>query len=110
MERFDVARGTVRRALKALVDEGLLVQVRGSGTYVAEPGISHPAGVRPLSFADSLAEQGMDFETHVIDKWTAPASFEVAMEPVWRWARRSCSCVAFARSMEQNPLCVRRAG
>lgn len=80
MERFDVARGTVRRALKALVDEGLLVQVRGSGTYVAEPGISHPAGVRPLSFADSLAEQGMDFETHVIDKWTAPASFEVAME------------------------------
>lgn len=80
MEHFNVARGTVRKALKALVDEGLLVQMRGSGTYVAEPGITHPAGVRPLSFADSLAEQGKDFKTQVIEKWTAPASFEVAME------------------------------
>lgn len=80
MEQFSVARGTVRKALKALVDEGLLVQMRGSGTYVAEPGISHPAGVRPLSFADSLAEQGKSFKTRVIEKWTAPASFEVAAE------------------------------
>ncbi len=80
MEQFNVARGTVRKALKSLVDEGLLVQMRGSGTYVAEPGISHPAGVRPLSFADSLAEQGKSFKTIVIEKWTAPASFEVAAE------------------------------
>lgn len=80
MECFDVARGTVRRALKALVDEGLLVQVRGSGTYVAEPGISHPAGVRPLSFADSLAEQGKSFKTQVIEKRLAPASLDVALE------------------------------
>ena len=69
MEVFGVARGTVRKALKSLVDEGLLVQVRGSGTYVAEPGISHPAGVRPLSFADSLREQNV-----------FPASVEVAAE------------------------------
>lgn len=80
MEHFNVARGTVRKAIKALVDEGLLVQVRGSGTYVAEPGISHPGGARPLSFADSLAEQGKEFETRVIEKWIAPASPEVAME------------------------------
>lgn len=80
MEQFGVARGTVRKALKALVDEGLLVQMRGSGTYVAEPGIPHPAGDRPISFADSLAEQGKNFKTHVIEKWTAPASFEVALE------------------------------
>ncbi len=80
MEHFNVARGTVRKAIKSLVDEGLLVQMRGSGTYVAEPGISHPAGVRPLSFADSLAEQGKEFKTRVTEKWTTPASFEVAME------------------------------
>lgn len=80
MEHFGVSRGTVRRALKALVDEGLLNQLRGSGTYVAEPGISHPAGVRPLSFADSLAAQGKNFVTAVIEKWTARASREVAIE------------------------------
>ena len=80
MAHFQVARGTVRRALKVLVDEGLLVQVRGSGTYVAEPGISHPAGVRPLSFAGSLREQGKDFTTKVIEKWTTRAPADVALE------------------------------
>lgn len=80
MEVFGVARGTVRKALKSLVDEGLLVQVRGSGTYVAEPGISHPAGVRPLSFADSLREQGKEFETQVLEQSISPASVEVATE------------------------------
>lgn len=80
MEVFGVARGTVRKALKSLVDEGLLVQVRGSGTYVAEPGISHPAGVRPLSFADSLREQGKEFVTHVLEQTVCPASAEVAAE------------------------------
>lgn len=80
MARFGVARGTVRRALKALVDEGLLVQRRGSGTYVAEPGISHPAGVRPLSFAESLREQGREFKTQVIDKWITRAPADVAYE------------------------------
>ncbi|QWT18225.1 GntR family transcriptional regulator [Collinsella sp. zg1085] len=80
MEQFQVARGTVRKALKLLVEEGILVQMRGSGTYIAEPGITHAAGVRPLSFAESLHEQGKDFVTHVIEKYIAPASPEVARE------------------------------
>lgn len=80
MGRFGIARGTVRKALKMLVDEGLLVQVRGSGTFVAEPGISHPAGVRPLSFADSLRAQGKVFETRVIEKRVEEASVSVAGE------------------------------
>ena len=80
MEQYDVARGTVRRALKILVDEGLLVQEQGRGTFVAEPGISHPAGVRPLSFAKSLHDQGREFETHVVEKTLEPAPVDVARE------------------------------
>lgn len=80
MAHFDVARGTVRKALKSLVDEGLLIQVRGSGTYVAERGLSHPAGVRPLSFADSLREQGQDFTTRVVEMHREAASEEIAAE------------------------------
>ncbi|MBY4797758.1 GntR family transcriptional regulator [Collinsella sp. AGMB00827] len=78
MSMFEVARGTVRKALKLLVDEGMLHQVRGSGTYVSEPGIAHPVGGRPLSFADSLKAQGKDFTTRVVDQWIGPASDDVA--------------------------------
>lgn len=80
MDKFGVARGTVRRALKTLVDEGLLEQHHGKGTFVAEPGISHPAGVRPLSFAKSLKKQGKDFTTKVIDLRVVAAPVDVAEE------------------------------
>lgn len=80
MELFGVARGTVRRALKTLVDEGLLVQQHGRGTFVAEPGLSHPGGTRPFSFAASLAERGRAFVTRVLDKVLVDAPASVAYE------------------------------
>lgn len=78
MARFDISRGTVRRAISELVDEGFLVQVRGSGTFVSERALSHPAGERPLSFGESLREQGKDFVTHVLEKRVVPAPSDVA--------------------------------
>lgn len=36
-ERFDLSRQTVRQAIGALVQEGRLYRIQGSGTYVAEP-------------------------------------------------------------------------
>ena len=80
MDLFGVARGTVRRALKMLVDEGLLVQQHGRGTFVAEPGLSHPGGTRPFSFAASLAERGQSFVTRVVEKVLVPAPASVAYE------------------------------
>lgn len=78
MARLDISRGTVRRAISELVDEGLLVQVRGSGTFVSERALSHPAGERPLSFGESLRERGKDFVTHVLEKRVVPAPADVA--------------------------------
>lgn len=36
-QTYGVSRDTVRHALEVLRDEGLVVTVRGKGTYVAEP-------------------------------------------------------------------------
>ncbi len=80
MDRFGLSRGTVRHAIKSLVDEGLLVQSHGRGTFVAEGGISHPAGDRPISFAESLRKQGKSFVTEVLDQEMLPAPTDVAYE------------------------------
>lgn len=80
MNQFGVARGTVRRAVGSLVDEGILVRHQGKGTFVAEPGLSHAAGKRPISFAESLRELGKPFETVVLEKSVVPAPVDVASE------------------------------
>ena len=77
MREFGLSRGTVRRAIGVLIEEGRLVQRRGKGTFVTGPGISHPAGVRPIS-AESLRRQGKDFVTHVLAKQVVSAPENVA--------------------------------
>ena len=78
MSQFEVSRGTVRKAIKTLVDEGLLTQEHGRGTFVCEPHIAHPGGDRPFSFAASLKDQGIAFKTVVLSKERIPATAEVA--------------------------------
>lgn len=56
MERFDVSRNTVRRALAQLEKERRIVRRRGSGSYARRPEKA------PLS-PDSLAEVLLDFES-----------------------------------------------
>lgn len=76
--KFSVSRGTVRRAIADLVDEGLLEQVRGSGTFVTDTHLTHPGGNRPLSFAESLHLQNKDFVTKVLVCERKPATLAVA--------------------------------
>ncbi|MDJ1121509.1 GntR family transcriptional regulator [Olsenella sp. YH-ols2217] len=68
MEQFGVSRGTVRRALQSLIQEGLLTSEHGRGTFVRVPRVLHPTGNRPLSFAAALEDQGIRFETTVLER------------------------------------------
>jgi GntR family transcriptional regulator len=37
-QRYGLARGTIRKAIGVLRDDGLIITVRGKGSYVAEAG------------------------------------------------------------------------
>ena len=67
MELFGLSRGTVQRGIRVLVDEGLLVQQRGRGTFVAQPVMARPSSNSLLSFAESMDEQGISYETRVVE-------------------------------------------
>lgn len=66
MSMFGLSRGTVQKGIRILVDEGLLVQQRGRGTYVVQPIMARPSSNHLLSFAESMHEQGIPFETKVV--------------------------------------------
>lgn len=77
-EEIGVSRGTLRRALATLLKEGLLRQVPGRGTFVAEAVVG-PEGAQSLStLAEDLASQGIDLETRVLESELVAPPFAVA--------------------------------
>lgn len=68
MAMLHLSRGTVQKGIRSLVEEGLLVQQRGRGTFVIQPVMARPSGNQLHSFAESMNEQGIEFVTKVADK------------------------------------------
>lgn len=63
MDMLGLSRGTVQKGIRQLVDEGLLVQQRGRGTFVTQPIMARPSSNRLLSFGESMSRQGIDYQT-----------------------------------------------
>ncbi|MBX3095000.1 MAG: GntR family transcriptional regulator [Cryobacterium sp.] len=60
-----VSRGTLRRAISTLIEEGLLKQVHGKGTFVTET-LLEPAVAQKLStLSEDFASQGVVLDTTV---------------------------------------------
>lgn len=62
-----VSRGTLRRALTTLIEEGLLRQVRGRGTFVTSTTIEPAIAQRLSTLSEDFANQGVETTTRVID-------------------------------------------
>jgi GntR family transcriptional regulator len=64
-ERLQLSRPTVRRAIRELVDQGLLVRRRGIGTHVA--GRMVHRRLKLSSLYDDLAREGRDPRTTILE-------------------------------------------
>jgi len=67
-EALGVNRGTLRRAIREFISEGILVQIHGKGTFVASRGIEQPLAERLVAFSESLAERGIAYTTQVLQQ------------------------------------------
>lgn len=77
-EQFQVSRGTVIKAIAELINEGLLVSIRGKGTFVSSTQIEQPLGVSYISFSEDLIQKRIPFTTIVIEKSIIDAPSHIA--------------------------------
>lgn len=75
---MSVARGTVRRALRTLIDEGLLVQHQGRGTFVGSQLLEQSFAQELISTAEALDRDGVRYDTRVVSQELATAAESVA--------------------------------
>ncbi|TPW77186.1 GntR family transcriptional regulator [Schumannella soli] len=77
-DEMGVSRGTLRRAITTLIAEGLLVQVRGRGTFVTARAIEPSIAQRLTSLSEDFESQGVRWETDVLESIVGPVPRPIA--------------------------------
>jgi GntR family phosphonate transport system transcriptional regulator len=103
-ETYRVNRHTVRRALAALAERGLVRAERGSGTYVEAPKLAYPLRSR-TRFSEIVGAGGQEPRGQLIDASQDVATRELARalglktgEPLIR--------IEALRSADRTPICI----
>lgn len=78
MSTLGVSRGSIKKAISKLVEEGVLEQIQGKGTYVKSQDIAFPLTEGLVTFSESLNEQGIAYETQIIDCEMRQADAEIS--------------------------------
>ena len=86
-QRFDVNRHTVRRALAALSQRGVLLVEQGRGSFVVRDAIDYVLGPR-TRFSENLLRQGRAPETEILEAVEETANEDVARQLKVRPGRR----------------------
>jgi len=77
MKEFGVSRMTVRQAIQVLIGRGLVYNIQGSGTYVANPAVISKT-LRLTSFSEDMRQRGLTPSSRVLASGTVPAPPKVA--------------------------------
>lgn len=70
-----ISRMTARRAILALVNEGVLTRAQGKGTFVAEPKPKHLLQLK--GFTEEMEEQGFTVRTQILSFQIAEATLKL---------------------------------
>lgn len=76
--RVGVSRATLRVALRALHDDGILAPTQGRGWHVIAPGVVEEGQEPPLSFTEMAAGRGLSASADVLYQGTRPGTIEEA--------------------------------
>ncbi len=66
-KKLNVSRGTVREAIRELIDEGVLYTIHGRGTFVREPESAAWSMNTIVSVADSFDQVNIEYTTALLD-------------------------------------------
>lgn len=77
-EEIGVSRGTLRRALATLIEEGLLRQTPGRGTFVTGTLIEPAAAQKLSTLSEDFAAQGIELDTNVVSCTVTRPPSEIA--------------------------------
>jgi GntR family transcriptional regulator len=102
--RFAASRGTVRRALGLLERSGLISRARGRGTSVSPPKVTRR--LFPIyTFEQDLREQGIKFETQVVEYQRATDPPVFVAERLQLPRRASVGFLCLARLVDDRVIC-----
>jgi GntR family transcriptional regulator len=77
LEEYGVSRATVRQAIRLLVQRGLVYNIQGSGTYVANPAVVSKT-LRLTSFSEDMRQRGFEPASEILRHETVEAPAELA--------------------------------
>ena len=77
-QALNVNRGTLRNAIKSLIEAGLLIRIHGKGTFVASRKVEQPLAESLMTFSEGLIQQNISYTTTVLQQQVIRADKELA--------------------------------
>lgn len=103
-ERFQVNRHTIRHAIDALIQEGVVERRHGKGTFVLTQPVDYTVAAK-TRFTETFKNLGKTTSMHIRRKVVIPAENGIA-ERLALHSNDPVICIETLRLADQQPICV----